>query len=118
MDNEKLIEFLREMSQQLGASGEQAFRVVGQRVIAESIVWLVVGSLALIISLIAGTYFIRSGRKEGYDSDRELSYILGAVIFGIGVLIGGAAIIPSAINLMGVEYATVERILMLVGNAT
>lgn len=53
MDTEKVIEFLREVTTQIGPAGEQAFRIVANRVIAESIAWLVfVGIITLIYAVI------------------------------------------------------------------
>jgi hypothetical protein len=120
-EQEKILDFLKEIANQLGPAGEQAFRIVAERVYAESLIWVIVGSALTIFALVwvigwVIWYTRRSEASKRYANDDEAAL----VFFGFGgfiiVLICGLlALIPSAMNLTSIEYATIARILNLVG---
>lgn len=116
LDNEKILEFLADLKEQLGAAGTEAFRVVADRVVAEAIIWTGVGIGLLILGFVVGVAFLVWGLKNKDDTDSELSIAVGLVIWTLASVAAAIAIVPSAVNLLSPEYATIERILRLVGS--
>jgi hypothetical protein len=119
MDEEKIQEYLEALANQLNTTAQEAFRIVSQRVFAESLISLVV---CLLVAIPATWALVRISlwlRKElPTGNGDELFSILP--IGGLGFVVAAALgqIVKSAINLFSLEYATIERILELIGRAT
>lgn len=112
MDSEKIIEFLRDIAEQLGPAGQHAFQIVYQRVVGEAIIWGSVGSVLIILGLIFIIGATINAIKSYDAADGTIfSWGIGLILVIVGVM----AAVPAFINLLSPEYATIERILNLVG---
>ncbi len=114
MDTDKVISFLKEVADQLGPLGEQAFRLIVNRIIAESIASLILGVGLFIGFYIVGWKFVSWG-KTSKDSDADIAILIGYILYGFGLALLLICAIPSITNLLSPEYAGIERVLKLVG---
>jgi ABC-type amino acid transport system permease subunit len=112
MDSDKVLEFLKKVADQLGPAGQRAFQIVYQRVLAESVVWVVFGFVVLILSIVIAIFAYRKGSVGGSDDEGWAIVCLVALIIGLPV--AAIMIVSNAFNLFSLEYATIERILHLV----
>lgn len=114
-EQEKILDFLKEIADQLGPAGEQAFRIVAERVFAEALIWSLFGGLLIILSfvwLLAATILYR--KSDNYNKTEAFVFFGLApaiIIFCMGIW----ALVPSLMNIFSIEYATIARILNLVG---
>lgn len=115
MNEDAVVEFLRDIANQLGPAGEEAFRVVAARVFAESVVWVGFGVIFLVFGLITSAVFYRWWDK---NNPNDATWLLALIILILSVVVAAMTIVPNTMNLLGLEYATIERILDLVGRAT
>jgi hypothetical protein len=116
METEEVLKFLQRIADQLGPTGQEAFRVVASRIYAESIVWIIVGFVFILTSLFISLGCIYGFRhSSSYDKGGWALCIFVSPI--IGIVFGLMVIVPKAFNLYSIEYATIERILNLVGRA-
>jgi hypothetical protein len=121
METDKVLEFLQKIIDQLGEAGTQAFQIVAQRVFAEAVAGTVLGILTLVtiavvakkIWKIAAQHAENGGSYAQTDAEiaKAASAILAPVLSSVVILF---VLYPSVVNLLSLEYATIERILYLV----
>jgi hypothetical protein len=116
MDTQKILDFLQKIMDQLGPMGMGAFRIVAGRIIAESIVFITLGLVVLILGIVIAIVLWKAGTKDSYNQDIYRMFSMSSL--GAGLVIGLGVIAPSAIDIFSIDYATINRILHLVGNAT
>ena len=126
MDTEKILQFLQQVMDKLGPMGAQAYNLVKVRVFAESLIWTVVGILALVVVLITEKKIWnltakkpepeRSSNYYHYSDDiMDVWFPRGiAGMFGSFFIIGfGSLVISSLIDLFSLDYATIARLISL-----
>lgn len=114
MDPDEITKFFQQVMEQLGPTAQRTFQIVGQRVAAESTIWLVIGLIFTIVALILTIAAIKWLPKST-NSDRDVWAVGFAFIIGGFAITGLGLVISSAIVLNSLEYSTIERILTLVG---
>lgn len=119
MDTDKIIEFLQKIAAQLGPAGQQAFMVVQQRVLAENIIGVISGIIVLLIAAAFGVFVYKLYRNvKDHEPDDELwAFALWCLVAIPCLLFGLWWFVSSLTNLLSLDYATIERILNLIGSA-
>lgn len=130
MDEEtvdKILDFFKDIIAQLGPAGEQAYRIVYTRVMAESIISVITGVLSLLIAIGITVWCMRritqirtfnKGTPYSYEQKDAFPYFMTSMIFlAMGIIIFLILVPYNIINLISLDYATIERILNLAGAA-
>lgn len=116
---DKVEALFREVIANLGPPAEKTYQIVYARIVAESIIWLIVGIALLVFGLSVATFFWRAREnapEQSYSvmSKSDLTWA-SVIVLVFTLIIASAPIVVNSINLLSPDYVTIARILELAG---
>lgn len=114
MDTKQVLDFLKQITDQLGPLSQHVLNVVSARVFAESLLNTIIGAVGLIIGSVVVILGKKAYSKTTYDRDKEPIVWITGFFSIIAFVLGAIWLYIGALDLLSIEYATIQRVITLV----
>jgi heme A synthase len=111
--NDKMIEFLKALSDKLGHNAEWAFRELVQYTRVEAIFGVIIG-VVLFAAAFASTYILIKRVRRDYDFEFS-AFLCALVVLGLGTT-GMVIVFTYLPNIFAPEGATLEKLIRGIGH--